>query len=197
VPPLQTFWSAQYNDNAVVATAAGAASLDKTYSFIGNAAPIPSNGTTGPAGSVALNLYANAATHHHMTTASVEGNAWALANGFSLIGVQGWVFLAGDASFTPLEMWFSADRGDHFLVSCASDRANAVAAKYVLLYIDSYAPAPWVVWPNQPHPEIPWPRSTDLLDIELEWGRNAVPPNIGADTWVSAHTLSVRHVPSR
>jgi len=182
-PPLMVFYSASHQDNAVVATLAGAASLDATYAFVHASAPLVSNATTCSGGAVPLGLYANAATHHHFTTGSARGAAWAGANGFSLVGVQGCVLAAGDASTIALEQWSSAARGDHFLVADAESRADAQGAGYTFDYIDSYAPAPWVVWPNEPHAGIPWPRSADLLDAELEWGRNAVPPNIGADTW--------------
>ena len=182
-PPLLVFYSAAHQDNAVVATLAGAASLDATYSFVHASAPLVSNASTCSGGAAPLGLYANAATNHHFTTGSARGAAWASANGFALVGVQGCVFAVGDASMVALEQWSSAARGDHFLVGDAESRADALGAGYTFDYVDSYAPAPWVVWPNEPHAGIPWPRSADLLDAELEWGRNAVPPNIGADTW--------------
>ena len=183
-PPLLVFWSQAHQDNAVVATVAGAASLDATYALVHASAPLVSNASScSVPGTAPVNLYANAQTNHHFTAASARGNAWALANGFALVGVQGCAFLAGDASMVALEQWSSAARGDHFLVGDAESRADAQTAGYTFDYIDSYAPAPWVVWPNQPHADIPWPRSADLLDVEIEWGRNAVPPNIGADTW--------------
>jgi hypothetical protein len=43
---------------------------------------------------------------------SARGAAWASANGFALVGVQGCVFVAGDASMVALEQWSSAARGD-------------------------------------------------------------------------------------
>jgi hypothetical protein len=183
LPPLLIYYSATHQDNAVVATLAGAASLDATYALVHAGAPLATNASSCSGGASPLSLYANAATNHHFTTGSARGAAWAQANGFALVGVQGCVFAVGDASMVALEQWSSAARGDHFLVGDAESRADAQGAGYTFDYIDSYVPAPWVVWPNEPHPGIPWPRSADLLDVELEWGRNAVPPNIGADTW--------------
>lgn len=182
-PPLLVFYSPQHQDNAVVATVAGAASLDATYNLVHAGALLESNASSCSGGAVPLNFYVNAATKHHFTTGSARGNAWALANGFALVGPQGCVQTAGDAGLVALEQWVSTSRGDHFLVGDEESRADAIGAGYTLDYVDSYAPAPWVVWPNEPHPGMPFPRSVDLLDIEIEWGRNAVPPQIAADTW--------------
>jgi len=184
LPPLLIYWSATHGDNAVVATLAGAASLDATYSLVHTGALLASNGSACAGGSAPLNLYANAAAHHHFTAASARGAAWAAANGFALVGAQGCVQLSDDSgAAVALEQWSSAERGDHFLVGDAESRADAAGAGYVFEYIDSYTEAPWVVWPNEPHPAIPWPRSADLLDVELAWGHNAVPLDISADTW--------------
>lgn len=183
-PPLMVFYSAAHGDNAVVATAASAAALDSTYAFYATDLFVLSNTTQQPyAGTVPLNHYANAATHHHMTTASAAGNAWALANGYTLQRVEGWVVPVGsqDPSMLPVEMWYSAQRGDHFLVGTADNRANAVGAGYVLQYVDFFVPLDWTVWPSAPPAGIPFPASTDILDYELAWGANA---NYGnADTW--------------
>jgi hypothetical protein len=142
----------------------------------------------GP-GLAPLNFYANAATGHHMTTASAAGNAWAAANGFSLVAVQGYVFLTAAAAgpgAQPLEMWFSAARGDHFLVGTAQNRANAQGAGYALQYVDSYVGEQWIAWPNAPPTvpsAIPYPPSVDLVGFYYLNGANAVPPGIKADTW--------------
>jgi hypothetical protein len=183
LPPLLIYYSASHADNAVVATAEGAASLDASYKLMHAGALLSSNTSTCAGGAVPLVLYANSATNHHFTSGSARGAAWAAANGFSPLGPQGCVFAAGDASMVALEQWVSATRGDHFLVGDEESRSDARSAGYTFEYIDSFAPAPWVVWPNEPHPDIPFPRSADLLDVEIEWARNAVPPNIGADTW--------------
>jgi hypothetical protein len=180
LPALLVYYSASKQDNAVV-TAAGAATLDASYR-LDHAGAVVAASNASP-GMVPLTLFANAATGHHFTAASAAGAAWAKANGYAAVGVQGFVLAAGDATMTALEQWYSAARGDHFLVGDETSRAAAVGAGYVFQYVDSYTPAPWVVWPHVPHAGCPFPRSTDLLDIELEWGRNAVPPNIGADTW--------------
>lgn len=182
VPALLIYYSAAHSDNAVVATAAGAAALDATYQLMHTGAAVD-NSTSCSGGAAPLVLYANAATSHHFTSGSARGAAWAAANGFAPVGPQGCVFASGDASFVALEQWVSPARGDHFLVGDEESRSDARGAGYTFDYIDSYSPAPWVVWPNEPHPGIPFPRSTDLLDIEIEWARNAVPPEIGADTW--------------
>ncbi len=184
-PPLMVFYSDTHQDNVVVATAASAASLDASYAYYATDLSVLSNTTQPYAGTVPLNFYANAATHHHMTTASAQGNAWALANGYTLVRVEGWVVPVGgqDPSMIPLQMWYSAARGDHFLVGTDDNRANAEGAGYVLQYVDCYMPLDWTVWPSAPPPGIPFPQSTDLLDYELAWGANAVTPGIGADTW--------------
>ena len=111
LPPLLVYYSATHEDNAVVATLAGAASLDSSYALIHAGAPLPTNGSACGGGSVPLLLYANAATHHHFTSGSARGAAWAAANGFTAVGPQGCVFAAGDASFVALEQWASAERG--------------------------------------------------------------------------------------
>ena len=111
---------------------------DNSYTYYGDDLYVQAD-APGPA-LAPLNFYANAATGHHMTTASAAGNAWAAANGFSLVAVQGYVFLTAAAAgpgAQPLEMWFSAARGDHFLVGTAQNRANAQGAGYTLLYNDS------------------------------------------------------------
>ena len=69
------------------------------------------NATQQP-GSVPLNFYFNSATNHHMTTASEQGNAWALANGYKFVRIEGWVYGTADPSYLPLEMWYGADRGE-------------------------------------------------------------------------------------
>jgi len=69
------------------------------------------NATQQP-GSVPLNFYFNSATNHHMTTASEQGNAWALANGYEFVRIEGWVYGTADPSYLPLEMWYGADRGE-------------------------------------------------------------------------------------
>ena len=188
-PPatLLAYYSAANQDNAVVATAAAIASLDKSYQYVGDNLYVQSD---APAPGLApLNLYANAATKHHMTTASAAGNAWAVSNGYALVGVQGYVYLAAadaGAGAQPLEMWFGAARGDHFLVGTAQNRANAIGAGYTLQYNDSFVGPMWVVWPNvwpSTPSAAPWPQSTDLLGFHYLIGGNAVPPGIGADTW--------------
>jgi hypothetical protein len=188
-PPatLLAYYSAANQDNAVVATAAAIASLDASYAYYGDDLFVQSD--TPAAGLAPLNLYANAATKHHMTTASAAGNSWAAANGYALVGVQGYVYLSADAAGAgaqPLEMWYGAARGDHFLVGTAQNRANAIGAGYVLQYNDSFVGQAWVVWPNvwpSTPSAAPWPQSTDLLGFHYLIGGNAVPPGINADTW--------------
>lgn len=59
---------------------------------------------------------------------------------------------------------------------------NAIAAGYVLQYVDSWVSKEWIVWPNQPPPGCPFAPSADLLDYEYT-PAPAVPQGIGADTW--------------
>ena len=117
------------------------------------------------------------------------GNSWAQAIGYKLISVLGYVYLtASDAGqgAQALELWYSASRGDHFLIGTQQNRDNAKGAGYVLEYIDSYVGQQWVVWPNTPPTtptSIPYPPSKDLVGYNYLSNGNAVPPNIGADTW--------------
>jgi hypothetical protein len=183
-PTLQVWYSALYTNNAVVSTPAAVAALDKTYTYAGDNLAISASAAAGLA---PLNFYTNPATNHTITTASAAGNAFALANGFALFGVQGYVSLtATDSLAMPLEMWYSSERNDHFLVGTAEHRADAQGAKYVLQYVDSWVPATWVVWPNTPPTSpttIPFPPSTDLVGFSYLQGGNAVTPGINADTW--------------
>jgi hypothetical protein len=187
--PLNIFYDAARTDNAVVASDAAAASLGPSYAPFGSDLSLVSNSTEPVAGCVPLNFYFNAATRHHLSTASPQGNAFALANGFVLQRVDGWVTAVGAqpaTGFLPLTMWFSATRGDHFLVGSADHAAEAAADGYVALWIDCYvprAPGVWTVWPNTPPAGAPFPASADLLSYEYARGANAAPPGIHADTW--------------
>lgn len=137
-------------------------------------------------GTEPLNLYLNIETGHHITTASTQGNAWALANGFTLIAPQGWVLAAATPEAIALEMWFSAKRGNYYLIGTPYDRDVAFNSGYAFQYIDSFTPRPpalWTQWPNQPQPTAPFPASTDLLGFEYDFNGNAVPPGVNADTW--------------
>lgn len=182
-PALEVYWSAKFTDN-FVGTSSAAAGLDASYQYVTGdlfALPAPS------AGLVPLNLYArvNATSSHHWTTASEAGNAAALAAGFTLVGVQGYVFAAApaDGSGLPLELWYSAQRDDHFLVGTAENRANAQGAGYSLLYVDCWTSPAWVSWPSQPPAGVPFAASTDLVGFDYLVGKNAVTPGIHADTW--------------
>jgi hypothetical protein len=186
--PLRIFYSARYTDNVVVASDAAASSLDATYSAFGVDLSVASNGTSPVAGLVPLNLYVNAVTHHHMSTASPAGNAYALAHGFVLQRVDGWVIAVGaqPADALPLTMWYSAARDDHFLVGSQDHAAEAAADGYVAQYVDCYVQRPpdvWTLWPNTPAPGLPFPVSADLTGFQYLQGGNAVPPGIHADTW--------------
>jgi hypothetical protein len=184
--PLRVFYSAARADNVVVASDAAVASLGPGYEPFGVDLALVSNSTTPVAGCVPLNLYYNAATRHHMSTASAAGNAYALAHGFALQRVDGWVTAQPAPGFAPLTMWYNAVRDDHFLVGSPDHAAEAAADGYVALYVDCYTPIPppvWTVWPNTPPPGAPFPPSADLLGFEYNRGANAVPPGIGADTW--------------
>lgn len=192
---LLVYYSATHLDNAVVATAASIASLDASYAFVSsNLAVVPAN-ATAPPGSLPLNFYAHPTSHHHMTTASAAGNAYAAAHGFVLQRVEGWVTpvgaQGGDGSARPLAMWFGAARGDHFLVGTAEHAADAQAAGYVLQYVDCYVPAPppeWTAWPGAPPPGAPFPASRDLTGFEFSATGAALPPGIAADTWYPSWT---------
>ena len=180
---LGVYWSSVHNDNAVL-TAAFATTLDKSYSYFADNLWVVSD--TSVDGLVPLNFYANAASNHHITTASVEGNAFAKANGYTFVGVQGYVYAEKPASpyAFPLEMWYQAARGDHFLVGTPLNRADAQGAGYVFQYVDCYTVGGnFVVWPNTPPPGFPFPVSTDLTGFQYLEGGNAVPPGIRADTW--------------
>ena len=188
--PLRIFYSTSATDNAVVASDAAVASLGAGYGAYGVDLAVVSNATAPVAGCVPLNLYFNAATRHHMSTASPAGNAYALAHGFTLQRVDAWVTAASPAppadGFLPLTMWYSAARDDHFLVGSADHAAEAAADGYVALYVDCYvarAPPAWTVWPSTPPPGAPFAPSTDLLGYEYNLGANAVPPGVRADTW--------------
>lgn len=183
---LLVYYSDQHQDN-VVLVSSSTNTLDKTYNYYGDDLYVQSN-SPGPNLSP-LNLYFNAATNHHITTASLTGTAWAQANGYTLVAVQGYVYLSASAAgqgALPLEMWYNAQRGDHFLVGTAQNRANAQGAGYTLQYVDSFIAPSWVVWPNIPPTvpsSIPYPPSKDLTGFNYLMGGNAVPPGIGADTW--------------
>jgi hypothetical protein len=184
--PLRIFYSAASTDNAVVASDAAVASLGAAYAPYGVDLALVSNSTAPVAGCVPLNLYYNAATRHHMSTASAAGNAYALAHGFALQRVDGWVTAQPTAGFVPLTMWYSAARDDHFLVGSADHASEAAADGYVALYVDCYVPVTppvWTVWPSTPPPGAPFAPSTDLLAFEYNRGANAVPLGVHADTW--------------
>jgi hypothetical protein len=182
-PTLQVYYSYAHENNAVVSTPAAIALLDATYHYAGDN-QVPS--ATADGGLAPLNFYLNPATNHTITTASATGIAFALANGYALVGAQGYVALAAAPGYLPLEMWYSAARSDHFLVGTAEHRADAQGAGYVLQYTDSYIVPTWVVWPNVPPTvpsAIPFPPSADLVGYSYLQGGNAVTPGIGADTW--------------
>lgn len=184
--PLMVYYSSTYTDNAVVTSNA---SLDATYTLVGTDLDVFTSQAAGAPHLSPLNLYANQATRHTITTSSDEGIAWALANGYTLVGIQGYVIPSDSpgistAHFLPLEMWRGAARGDYFLVGSAADRANAVLAGYVKLYRDAFAPPRWVPWINTSVPaSMPFPKSKSVLGVEIAQGGQAVIPGIGADTW--------------
>ena len=195
---LLVYYSATHGDNAVVVTPESVASLDASYVFVSNnLAVVPAN-TTRPDGNVPLNFYAHPTTHHHMTTASTAGNAYATAHGFVLQRVEGWVEPVGGGKHwgeteRPLAMWYGAARDDHFLVGTAQHAADAQEAGYVLEYIDCYVPSPppeWTAWPNAPPAGAPVPPSSDLIGFSYSATGMAVPPGIAADTWFPAWTAS-------
>ena len=192
IVPLQVWWSSTHNDNAVVATLSSIASLDKSYVYVGDDSILASN--TSQPDLIPLNFYSNPTTNHHITTASTAGNAFALANGFIFVRIEGWVWPGATSpclNCAALEMWYSVERDDHFLVGTAVNRANAVGAGYQLLYNDSFVDAsPWTVWPNTPPIDIPFPLSSDLLGFEYEYGAMAVPAGIHADTWYPSHAAN-------
>jgi hypothetical protein len=95
--PLYLFYSAKHENNLVVATAAGIAQAqsDPSYAFIALNGYVLGNDTGfQPAGTVSLNFYLCAASNHTITTASAEGNAWAVANNYSFVRQEGWVLPA-------------------------------------------------------------------------------------------------------
>lgn len=108
---LSTFFSYTYNDNAVVATTASANGLGPSWQYVMPDLYVLDNETQQP-GSVPLNFYFNSKTNHHMTTASAQGNAWARANGYTFVRVEGWVYGTADPSYLPLEMWYGEARGE-------------------------------------------------------------------------------------
>lgn len=184
---LHVYYSSQNFDNAVV-TDSTVATLDASYAYFGDnlwvASDVPGTGL------IPLTVYANKATHHHITTASSAGIAWATANGYSAVGLAGYVYadqssVPSPARALPLEMWYSSARGDHFLVGTDDNRNNAKSAGYVLLYTDCWTNSgDWVVWPNSPQPDMPFLPSSDLTGgFQYLEGGNAQPPGIGADTW--------------
>lgn len=137
-------------------------------------------------GTVPLNLYHNTITGRHITTTSTQGNAWALANNYTLIGPQGWVFASPSHDAIALEMWFSSKLGSYYLIGTPFDRDAAFNSGYAFLYADSYTPRPdpqWTVWPGTPQPTAPFPVSKDILGFEYDVYGNAVPSGINADTW--------------
>lgn len=181
---LQVYFSYAHNDNAVVATAASIASLDSTYHLANAGLPVVSD--TPGAGLVPLNFYSNPTTHHHITTASSTGQSWALANGFVLQRAEGYVYASAPATNSkPLEMWYGAVRGDHFLVSTDEERDDAQGAGYELLYVDSFTTivVSWAQWPSTPPADSPFPMSQDLSSYFYALNGQAVPPGIHADTW--------------
>ena len=184
-PPasLQVWYSATHQDNAVVATPAAVASLDASYAYYGdNLFVLPA-----APGLVPLNLYANPATSHHLTCASPVCTAWAAANGYALVGPQGFVYPTAEAAgpnAQPFEVWYSVQRGDRFLVGTDQHRADAKGAGYTLLWTDSYmGGVQWVAWQNQAPQGVPFPPSQDLVGFQYQLFGNAVTPGIGADTW--------------
>ena len=191
VPPLRVYYRATLHDNAVVATAASAASLPPSFVYYADNLFVLSNASTpppAPPATVALNFYAHPTTGHHITTASAQGNALAVAAGFVLQRIEGWVVPVGSegADDLPLVMWYSSARDDHFLVGTAQNEANARGAGYVPLFTDCYVPRPppeWVVWPDAPPDGMPFPQSSDLTGFEYNANGNAQPPGIAADTW--------------
>jgi hypothetical protein len=187
---LFVYYSPKYLDNVVAATAATIASLDATYAPYGTDLAVVSNASAAPGpGYVPLNTYLNPTTRHHMTTASATGNAYALANGFVLQRVEGWVTAVGaqpKTGYSPLTMYYSAARDDHFLVGTPEHAADAQGAGYLVQYIDCFVPRPpanWTLWPSTPAAGAPFPMSTDLLSYEYALGANAVPAGVHADTW--------------
>ncbi len=77
----------------------------RRYSYVDSDLTVVSN--TSVPGLSPLNLYVfdNGTTVHHITTASPQGNAFAQASGFKLVGVQGYVYLTpATTTAVPLEM---------------------------------------------------------------------------------------------
>jgi len=82
-----------------------------------------------------------------------QGNAWALANNFTLIKPQGWVFQAPMQDAIALEMWFNVKLREllpHWDSLMTEMLPLTLASAF--LYIDSYTPRPdpqWTVWPGR------------------------------------------------
>jgi hypothetical protein len=186
-PPLLLFWNADAQNNANVASKQSIEALqnDASYAYIDMNNLIVSNTSQPDPNAVELVFYVNTATNHTITTASTQGEAWAMEHGFARVRSEGWVYPSNESSGAGFlfEMWYSSDRDDLFLVGTAQNRANAIAANYVKLWHDCFVPYVWVQWPNSPPASIPFPRSTDIADFEFAFGQNAVPPGISADTW--------------
>jgi hypothetical protein len=120
--PLSTYYSNKFEDNAVVATTASANGLGPQWNYIMPDLYVLDNETAQP-GSIPLNFYFNPTTNHHMTTASTQGNAYARANGFVFVRIEGYVYGTSDPSYFPLESemlsWcLSSTRLKLFLLVC-------------------------------------------------------------------------------
>ena len=176
--PLRAHFSALHHD--FVSVAAGEASLDSSYAFVAE------NSFVFPAEqphALPLQHYRRTTDNHSYVTASARGNAFALAQGFTLLRTEGWVLPSDTAGAVPLEMWHSAARNDHVLVGSPEMRAAAVSGGYERLFVDCAADPLWALWPSTPPQGIPFPPSADLLGFEFAYGANSVPPNIRADTF--------------
>jgi hypothetical protein len=207
-PPLRAFYNPSHQDNLVGATAATFAfAHDNFNGFISTNTPphaandglIASN-TTAPAGGAPLQHWYSAARKDSFTFASASALASAKEANYTFVRMEGYVHpKATGAAQTPLRLYWSAGRNDHFLVAANSQHEkDALQGGYRLVSTEGFVvgtpppppppPPQWIEWPSQVPTgngggSSPFKPSPDLSGFEYWSGGANIVAGTGSDTW--------------
>lgn len=85
-----------------------------------------------------LKLYWNAQREDNFTTATTAGEQDALANGYQLIGIEGYVFSNQEPGTVPLKLYLNAQRGDYFTTATPQGEQDALGSGYQFVRVEGY-----------------------------------------------------------
>lgn len=205
-PPLLAFYNPSQEDNLVGATAATFDFAHRNGFMPTNTAPHAANdgliasNTTAPAGGVPLQHWYSAARKDSFTFSSASALASAKAANYTFVRTEGFVFpQSTGAAQTPLRLYWSAGRNDHFLVAANSQHEkDALDGGYTLVSTEGFCvgtpppppppPPQWMQWPSAVPTgngggTSPFEQSVQVTGFEYWSGGANIVAGTGSDTW--------------